>query len=436
MSTVDRHLVNPCPALSGTLRVPGDKSISHRVAMLAALASGVSEVHGFLESEDCLNTLRAMQELGCRVDRKPRGILLIHGTGGLLRSPSQTLDMGNSGTGMRLLAGLLAGQGIGAELTGDASLTRRPMRRIQEPLEAMGGRLKLSGPDGFPPVRILPQALHPVRYVMPVASAQVKSCLLLAGLGVDGETVVTEPRETRDHTERLLEAMGAELTVDGLTITLRGRGCPCSLQGGVWRIPGDFSSAAFWLAAAAARPGSCVTMEGVGLNPRRIAFLDVLRRMGATVAITPDPGAAGWEPAGTVTVEGAVLSGTVIEGAEIPNLIDEIPIAVATAALAEGETVVRDAAELRVKESDRISVMCAALRSVGVQADELPDGLRVSGGAPIRGGCTVDSHGDHRIAMAMSILALSADAPVTITNTACIATSYPGFMRHLEQLRA
>jgi len=434
MPRADTCIINPAKRIGGTLRVPGDKSLSHRVAMLAALAAGVSEVTGFLESEDCLNTLRAMEELGCRVDRQPRGKLLIHGTGGLLRSPSQPLDMGNSGTGMRLLAGLLAGQGISAELTGDASLSRRPMQRIAEPLIAMGGQLELCGAGGRPPVRIIPQPLQPLVYTLPVASAQVKSCVLLAGLGVDGETVVIEPRATRDHTERLLRAMGAELAVDGLTVRLRARGRPAALRGGTWAIPGDFSSAAFWMAAAAARPGAKMTIHHVGLNPRRTALLDVLRRMGATVTAVCDGEGDAWEPAGTVTVKGAALHGVEIAGDAIPNLIDEIPALAAIAALAEGETVIRDAAELRVKESDRIAVMCEALRAVGVEAEERPDGMRIKGGARIAGGCTIHSRGDHRIAMAMSILALSAEAPVSVAGTACIATSYPGFMKHLREV--
>ncbi len=434
MRNADTCIITPVGHIGGTLRVPGDKSISHRVAMLAALAAGMSEVSGFLDSEDCLNTLRAMQELGCRVDRKPRGKLMIHGTGGLLRRPSKVLDMGNSGTGMRLLAGLLAGQEIGAELTGDPSLNRRPMQRIAEPIAAMGGALELCGAGGRPPVRIVPRTLQPTIYTLPVASAQVKSCILLAGLGVDGETVVIEPRETRDHTERLLRAMGADLVVDGLTVRLRARGRPAVLRGGTWSIPGDFSSAAFWMAAAAARPGARMTLEHVGLNPRRTALLDVLRRMGATVTAVCDGERDDWESAGTVTVKGAALHGTEIGGDEIPNLIDEIPALAVVAAQAEGETVIRDAAELRVKESDRIAVMCEALRAAGVEAEEQPDGMRIKGGPRIAGGCTIHSRGDHRIAMAMSILALSAEAPVTVAGTACIATSYPGFMNHLREV--
>ena len=418
--------------IGGTLTVPGDKSISHRVAMLSALAEGRSRIRGFLESEDCLNTLKAMEALGAEVKRKDNGRIVIQGTGGKLRQPDSVLDMGNSGTGMRLLAGLLAGQPLRVEMTGDASLRSRPMRRISKPLEAMGARVELLGENGSAPIRVTGGSLQPLRYELPMASAQVKSAVLLAGLSTDGRTVVVEPRPTRDHTERLLQAMGADLEVNGLEITLRGNNA-ASLRAGDWQVPGDFSSAAFWIAAAAAAEGAELEVGGVGLNPRRTALLDVMRRMGAGIEVEyNDDG--GWEPLGTVRVTGGQLKGTVIEGDEIPNLIDELPIAATVAALADGDTVIRDAAELRVKESDRIAVMARNLTAVGVAVEETPDGMVVHGGKRPEGGAVVDSYGDHRVAMSMAILGLFAEKPVTVTNEACIATSYPEFWQHLKEV--
>ncbi len=435
MSTAPRQvLVQPSPPLRGTLRVPGDKSVSHRLAMLGALADGVSVLDGFLESEDCLHTLGAMQALGAGVRREGARITL-EGTAGRLRSPAGPLDLGNSGTGLRLLAGLLAGQDVQAELTGDASLCSRPMGRIRDPLVAMGAGVELLGANGrTAPVRLRGGNLRAIEYALPVASAQVKSAVLLAGLCARGTTVVHEPQPTRDHTERVLAAMGAPVEVEGLTIRVTGApgGLP-RLRAGAWRVPGDFSSAAFWLVAAACRPGAALTVTGVGLNPRRTALLDVLVRMGASIDVAADRATGDGEPIGTVNVRGAALRGTEIGGDEIPNLIDELPIAAVAGALAEGETLIRDAAELRVKESDRIATTAAALRALGVPVEERPDGLLVRGGAALRGG-RIESLGDHRIAMAGAILGLSAPEPTTIADVACVATSYPGFWQDLRAL--
>lgn len=417
--------------ISGRVRVPGDKSISHRAAMLSALADGASHLSGFLESEDCLNTLKAMEALGAGVRRRPDGTISILGTAGHFRQPQSVLDMGNSGTGIRLLAGLLAGQNITVEMTGDASLRSRPMRRISNPLEQMGASIELLGENGCAPIRVNPGSVKPIRYELPVASAQVKSAVLLAGLATDGKTVVVEPRPTRDHTERMLIAMGADLKVDGPEVTLNGNP-ENRLQGGSWQVPGDFSSAAFWLTAAAASEGGELVIEKVGLNPRRTALLDVLRRMGAEIEVEQEE--SGWEPIGTVRVRGRHLTATVIEGDEIPNLIDELPIVSVAAALADGDTVIRDAAELRVKESDRIAVMARNLTAAGVAVEEMPDGMVISGGSRIRGGMVADSFGDHRVAMSMAILGLFAELPITVTNEACIATSYPQFWDHLALL--
>ena len=434
----DSITVQPACMVRGSVRVPGDKSISHRAAMLAALATGASSIHGFLTSEDCLHTLAAMEALGARVTRDGTRLEVV-GTGGLLAAPEGVLDLGNSGTGMRLLAGLLAGQPFTAELTGDASLRSRPMGRIREPLERMGARVELLGERGCAPMRITGGGLRGIDYALPVASAQVKSCVLLAGLFAEGETRVREPKPTRDHTERLLKAMGADITVDGLTVTLQGGSGACGvLECGKRAVPGDFSSAAFWLVAAALREGDSVTVERVGLNPRRTALLSVLERMGAVVQVSPETpdgeGGSEWEPVGTVTVEGRALAATEIGGAEIPNLIDELPLVAVAAAVAEGRTIIRDAAELRVKESDRIAAMAAILSAFGVPVEETPDGMIIEGVRSIRGGASVDSRGDHRMAMAATVLALVADRPTRIDGTACIATSYPTFWEDQQRL--
>ena len=434
MSTARETTVYPCRGLSGTIRVPGDKSISHRVAMLGGLADGVTAVEGFLRSEDCLNTLRAVEALGADVawegDR-----LLISGTGGQYRRPGDALDLGNSGTGIRLLSGLLAGHAFSCSMTGDASRCSRPMGRIKVPLEKMGARVELTGERGCAPIHVTGGGLAGITYALPVASAQVKSCVLLAGLFARGTTTVIEPKPTRDHTEQLMAAMGAPLAVDGLSISVRNAsGDVPVLRAGAWRVPGDVSSAAFWLAAAAAAEAASVTIEGVGLNPRRTAFLDVLKRMGAKVEIRPLTAQNNWEPIGDVTVTGSALEGTVVGGAEIPNLIDELPLVAVLGCLAKGQTVIRDAAELRVKESDRISTMADNLSELGQDVEVTPDGMIVRGGRAIRGGCEVRSHGDHRVAMCMAVLALFADAPVAVQDTDCIATSYPDFWQHLEIL--
>lgn len=433
MSNVDIRIVHPAARIGGTVTVPGDKSISHRVAMLAAMAGGTSTVKGFLCSEDCLNTLAAMQALGAGV-RHENGTIYITGTGGALHAPASILDMGNSGTGIRLLAGLLAGQPLTAELTGDESLRSRPMGRIQKPLAEMGARVELTGERGCAPIRVTGGPLRPLCYTLPMASAQVKSAVLLAGLAVNGETVVIEPRPTRDHTERLLQAMGLDLRVDGLTITLRSPGLKTlNLRRGEWSIPGDFSSAAFWMTAGAMTEGAEIVLKGVGLNPRRTALMDVLRRMGADIRCELDEGASGWEEVGTVTVRGGGLRGTEVGGDEIPNLIDELPLVAVAGAVAQGQTVVREAAELRVKESDRIATICRNLSLAGVKADEAQDGFVITGG-PVRGGTVVESFGDHRIAMAMAVLALRAAEPIEIRNVACVATSYPTFWDDLDRL--
>lgn len=430
----DSMQVHPCSMLSGVLRVPGDKSISHRLAMLAALASGRSRIQDFLQSEDCLSTVRTLQALGA--DATLNGTaLLIEGMGGRWRQPSQPLDMGNSGTSMRLLAGLLAGRPWVTELTGDASLCSRPMERIKEPLELMGAKVELLGPAGRPPIRITGGCLHAIDYVMSVASAQVKSCILLAALFAEGRTSIREPLPTRDHTERLFEILGFPVTVEGTRLSFLGLGPKGpALAARDWMVPGDFSSAAFWLIAAAAMPGARITIQDVGLNPRRTVLLNVLKRMGAIIETVPSDQSLSPDPCGKITIKGGRLRGTRVGGGEIPGLIDELPLVAAAGALADGTTEIRDARELRVKESDRIAAVATNLKTMGVPVTEYEDGMMIRGGCSIRGGTALNSYGDHRIAMAMAILALFAEAPVTITPVACVDTSYPGFWNHLETL--
>jgi 3-phosphoshikimate 1-carboxyvinyltransferase len=425
--------VYPVSTFGGELRVPGDKSVSQRIAMLAALAKGTSEVSGFLRGEDAMSTMSAMCSLGASA-KFEGDVLKIAGTGGKFKEPANPLDMGNSGTGTRLLAGLLAGQKMTVTMTGDASLSRRPMGRIKTPLELMGAQIELTGEKGTLPMTILGTPLRGIRYELPMASAQVKSCVLLAGLFAEGKTTVIEPRPTRDHTEKLFQTLGIPLHIDGLEISLNGFG-PNGPQITARKltVPGDFSSAAFWIAAVAARPGAELIVRGVGLNPRRTALLDVLKRMGALIEteITEEQG----DPIGTVFVRGAKLRGTEIGGDEIPNLIDELPMLAVTGALANGDTVIRDAAELRVKESDRIAVTAAHLRAFGVDVEEHADGMTVRGPAKLHAPAEpLESHGDHRITMSMAMLATFADAPVKLEQVECVATSYPDFWNHLEQL--
>jgi 3-phosphoshikimate 1-carboxyvinyltransferase len=419
--------------LAGSLKMPGDKSISQRVAMLASLATGTSKITGYLNGEDARSTLSAMEQMGAKAEYKEHA-LFITGVGGTLRSPKSPLDLGNSGTGTRLLAGLVAGAGIPATFVGDPSLSSRPMGRIRDPLEKMGAQITLSGERGTLPMKISGGQLHAIRYPLPMASAQVKSCVLLAALFAEGTTTVIEPRPTRDHTEKLFQQLGLPIQVDGLEISIQGfgtQGPRFSAQD--FHIPGDFSSAAFWLVAVAARPEAQLRIEGVGLNPRRTALLEVLQRMGAKISIKTR--AASGDPWGDIQITGAALKSTIIEGDEIPNLIDEIPIIAVAAALAQGTTHIRNAEELRVKESDRIAEMVKNLRAFGVKVEEFADGMSITGSPDIRTPQTpVDSRGDHRIAMSMAILNTFAHAPLTIQGVESVDTSYPDFWAHLDCL--
>ncbi|MCW8926000.1 MAG: 3-phosphoshikimate 1-carboxyvinyltransferase [Xanthomonadales bacterium] len=414
--------------LRGVLNPPGDKSISHRALIFACLAKGRSRITGLLESEDTLATLGACEQLGAVIERIGSEIL-VSGTGGKLSPPlGGVLEMGNSGTAMRLLAGVLAGQGFDCTLSGDVSLNQRPMRRIVVPLELMGADISTTA-QGTAPIRIHASgSLNGIDYVSPVASAQIKSCVLLAGLFASGTTRLSEPRLSRDHTERMLPMFGVELPA------------PCTVNGGArlratrFVVPGDISSAVFSLAAAAMVPGSSVRVRGVGLNPTRTGFLRCLEAMGADLAIENQTGSA-TEPVGDVRLNyRAGLKGIDVPEALVPDMIDEMPLLMALAARVDGVTRIRGAAELRVKESDRLAVMAAGLHELGVEVEEYPDGIDIRGGA-VNGG-RVASAGDHRCAMSFAVLGLRAAGPVEIEAAEYIATSYPGFSADMEQLGA
>ncbi len=428
--------VKSITSLQAEFSVPGDKSMSHRAAILGGLSNGSCTIRNFLTSEDCVNTLNAMKALGADHDvlAELKGYgpvdLVIHGRSGKLGAPAAPIDCGNSGTGMRLLAGLLAGQPFTSELFGDASLSGRPMGRITVPLAEMGAEIETKGDKpGCAPLVIHGKKLNPISYDMPVASAQVKSAVLLAGLFADGKTTVTQPAETRDHTERMLDSFRVSTKREGNTISIYGGQIPQACD---FTVPGDISSAAFWLVAAAALPGSRLVIRDVGLNPTRTAILKVLSRMGAHM-IEKVHDTHG-EPIGNIEIHGAKLTGTTILKEEVPNLIDEIPVIAVAAALAEGTTIIRNAKELRVKETDRITTVVENLRAMGADIIEHEDGMEIHGGKPLHA-ATVDSYGDHRIAMAFAIAGLFASGETVIRNVDCVNTSYPGFAHHLNAIR-
>lgn len=418
-----------------SFRVPGDKSISHRVAILAGLARGETKITGFLPSDDCLCTLAAMEAMGAKVDRSGNAdpsrpeTLTIRGVAGLVKTSGALVDCGNSGTAMRLLAGVLASRPLRSEMAGDRSLNSRPMRRIALPMQAMGAKVSGQGENCKPPLVIEGADLRPITYDMPVASAQVKSCILLAGMNTHGRTTVRQPEVTRDHTERLFAHFNVPLSIDGLEVSIDG---PVVPEARDVMVPGDVSSAAFWMVAAAARPGARLELPVLGLNPTRTGIVSVLERMGASVSMEVDGGEDG-EPYGTIRIQGGILKGTVIAGAEIPNVIDEIPVLAVAAALANGVTEIRDAEELRVKESDRIREVVTRLQAMGADVEEFDDGMRIVGGRPLNG-VEIESHGDHRIAMAFAIAGLFAKGSTRINDTACIDTSYPGFESRLARI--
>ena len=420
--------IRRAPTIQAELEVPGDKSISHRAVMLAAMSNGTCVIRGFLPSEDCLCTVAAMRALGIEIENADETTLIIHGKRRVFTAPKHDIDCGNSGTTMRLLAGLLSGQPFRSRLIGDASLSKRPMKRVMEPLIKMGAKITAEGKDGRPPLVIDGGDLIPIDYISPVASAQVKSAVLLAGMFAKGKTSVTEPSQSRNHTERMLEYFLARPQKVDLTVSLHGGQTPESRD---FQVPGDISSAAFWLVAAAAQPRSNLIIKNVGLNETRTGVLAVLLRMGAQVReiVETENG----EPLGTIEVRGARLKATDIAGKEIPNVIDELPILAVAAALAHGITTIGDAGELRVKETDRLAAIATNLRAMGAQVQETEDGLQIAGGAPLHG-ARLDSFGDHRIAMAFAVAGLFAEGETIITNTECVNTSYPGFMASLEKL--
>lgn len=415
-------VASPGGPLSGTLRVPGDKSVSHRAIMLAALADGTSTIDGFLEGEDTRATAAIFQAMGVRIDAPASGHRVVHGVGlDGLGAPSGPLDCGNSGTAMRLLAGLLAWQRFDSVLVGDASLSRRPMARVAAPLRAMGAGIDAAG-DGCPPLRIEGgRALHGIDFASPVASAQVKSAVLLAGLGARGTTRVREPRPTRDYTERMLAAFGWPVASGPGHASLEGghrlRACKVA-------VPGDTSSAAFFLVAATLVPGSSLRLQGVGVDPRRTGLVAALRAMGADIRVR-DRRDDGGGPVADLEVVHAPLHGIDLDEALVADMIDEFPVFAVAAACARGRTRIRGAGELRVKESDRIGAMAAGLRALGVAVEETADGMVVEGGR-LQGG-TVDSQGDHRIAMAFAVAAQRAAGEVVVRDVANVATSFPGF---------
>ncbi|HEY0660611.1 MAG TPA: 3-phosphoshikimate 1-carboxyvinyltransferase [Lysobacter sp.] len=423
MSQREDWIAAPGTPLRGRVRVPGDKSISHRAVMFGALAEGVTRISGFLEGEDTRATARVFEQLGVRIETPSASERIVHGVGlHGLRGSDAALDCGNAGTGMRLLAGVLAGQAFDSTLVGDASLSKRPMRRVIDPLSTMGARIE-SEIGGFPPLRIHGGSpLRGIEFASPVASAQVKSAVLLAGLYAEGETTVREPHPTRDYTERMLATFGWPIEFAPGFARLRGGH---ALRGTDVDVPADFSSAAFFLVAASVIPGSELQLEAVGMNPRRTGLLAALRAMGADI-VELDPREQGGEPVADLLVRHAPLRGIEVPAALVPDMIDEFPALFVAAACASGRTVIRDAAELRVKESDRIATMASGLRTLGITVGETPDGAIIEGGA-IRGG-SVDSHGDHRIAMSFSIAAQLATGEVRIGDTANVATSFPGFM--------
>ncbi|WP_434154902.1 bifunctional prephenate dehydrogenase/3-phosphoshikimate 1-carboxyvinyltransferase [Pseudomonas sp. JZ134] len=417
------YIANPGGSLSGRVRVPGDKSISHRSIMLGSLADGTTEVEGFLEGEDALATLQAFRDMGVVIEGPTNGRVTIHGVGlHGLKAPAGPLYLGNSGTSMRLLSGILSAQAFDTTLTGDASLSKRPMNRVADPLREMGAVIE-TAEQGRPPMTIRGgQKLKGIHYDMPMASAQVKSCLLLAGLYAEGETSVTEPAPTRDHTERMLQGFGYPVTVEGNVARVRSGS---TLTANRIEVPADISSAAFFLVAGSIAENSELVLEHVGINPTRTGVIDILRLMGGDITLE-NQREVGGEPVADLRVRSATLKGIEIPEALVPLAIDEFPVLFVAASCAQGRTILRGAEELRVKESDRIQVMADGLKVLGVSATPTPDGIVIEGGS--MGGGEVESHGDHRIAMAFSVASLRASAPIRIRDCANVATSFPGFL--------
>lgn len=421
-------IVNAIKQLNGTIEVPGDKSISHRAIMFGALANGQTTIEHFLHGEDCLSTIAVFRQLGVAIDVSSDKIT-VHGTGiESLKQPSTILDVGNSGTTIRLMIGILAGRPFESQLTGDASIQKRPMNRVITPLKTMSAAISAQE-GGLAPVTVSAvEAITGINYDMPVASAQVKSALLFAGMQSDDVTIINEKEKSRDHTERMLQQFGGEITINGLSISITKQP---PLQGQNIYVPGDISSAAFFLVAASLLAGSKVTLKNVGMNPTRTGIIDVLRDMGAAIAETSQPTTG--EPLSDLTVSAAPLKATEIGGSLIPRLIDELPIIALLATQAEGTTVIKDAEELKVKETNRIDTVAEELTKMGADITATPDGLIIKGPTALHG-ATVSSHGDHRIGMMLAVAGFIASSPVELEDAEAIAVSYPNFFEHVEQL--
>ncbi|WP_299407856.1 3-phosphoshikimate 1-carboxyvinyltransferase [Acaryochloris sp. IP29b_bin.148] len=426
-------VIQPQGSLQGRTTIPGDKSISHRALMLGALASGKTTIQGLLLGEDPRSTANCFRALGAQISELNSEQVQIQGIGlGQLQEPTGVLDAGNSGTTLRLMLGILASHPDRVfTVTGDTSLCSRPMARVVTPLQQMGAQIWGRQSDTLAPLAIRGQHLQPIHYHSPIASAQVKSCLMFAGLMTVGQTTITEPALSRDHSERMFAAFGADIAVDPDTYSVTVTG-PAQLQGQAIVVPGDISSAAFWLVAAAIVPGSDVWIKNVGVNPTRTGVLDILEQMGAEMTLA-NPRTVAGEPVADIHIRHSQLQSTVISGAVIPRLIDEIPILAVAALFAKGVTVIRDAAELRVKESDRLTAMATQLQKMGAQITEQPDGLEIQGNASLKG-AAVDSFGDHRVGMSLAIAALKATGITTIHRAQAAAISYPNFVSTLQQL--
>lgn len=421
--------IKRAPRIDIEITVPGDKSISHRAVIIAALSNGTCTLRGFLPSEDCMYTVNAMRALGIKIEQPEPDTLIVHGKKRVLTPPKKDIDCGNSGTTMRLLAGLLAGQTFESRLVGDAGISKRPMDRVIAPLRQMGANIVAEGPEQTSPLRIHGGSLRGIHYRLPIASAQVKGALLLAGLFARGKTTIEQPSPTRNHTEVLLSYfLVRTVQDDDGNVTVFGDQVPESRD---FTIPGDISSAAFWLVAAAAQPRGHLLVRGVGLNHTRTAFLGILLRMGAQVREAIED-VDQHEPSGVVEVTGVPLKATVMQGKEVPQFIDELPILAVAGALANGQTIIRHAQELRVKETDRIAAIAHNLRTMGAQVTEMNDGLQIYGPAPLHG-ARVASFGDHRIAMAFAIAGLFAEGETIVQDADCIRESYPGFETVLEE---
>lgn len=416
--------------LSGELTIPGDKSISHRSIMFGSIAEGLTEVRGFLQGADCLSTISCFTKMGIPIENKGETVL-IHGRGLRgLTAPKESLDCGNSGTTTRLICGILAAQDFDVTLTGDESICRRPMKRIMEPLSMMGAKIRSIHCNDCAPLAITGCRIHGIHYQSPVASAQVKSAVLLAGLYAEGETRVTESYISRNHSELMLSAFGADIRTENTTAVLRPGN---ALKGLCITVPGDISSAAFFIAAALIVPNSEVLIRNVGINPTRDGILHVCRQMNGNISILNRKNESG-EPTADLLVRSSALQGTVIEGSIIPTLIDELPMLAAMACYAKGTTVIRDAAELKVKESNRITVMAENLRAMGADVTETEDGMIIHGGRPLHG-AVIDSKKDHRIAMTFAVTALAAEGETEILDADCVNISYPGFYSDLARLK-